>query len=66
MLDFHDVFSEGFAFNDISGDIKVNHGIATTDDLRIEGPAARVTMTGRINLEAETQDLHMKVIRPSD
>ncbi len=61
VLDFHDVFSEGFAFNDISGDIKVNHGIATTDDLRIEGPAARVTMTGRINLEAETQDLHMKV-----
>ncbi|HEY6044460.1 MAG TPA: YhdP family protein, partial [Nitrosospira sp.] len=51
-LDFHDVFSEGFGFNDISGDIKIARGIAVTDDLKIEGPAAKVLMQGEINLEA--------------
>jgi uncharacterized protein YhdP len=62
ILDFHDIFSEGFGFNEISADIKVNRGIAATNDLVIEGPAARIMMTGRINLEEESQDLHMKVV----
>jgi len=61
MLDFHDVFSEGFGFNDISGDIEIARGIAVTDDLKIEGPAARVVMKGEINLEAESQNLEMLV-----
>ena len=63
-LDFHDVFSEGFGFNDISGNIKIARGIAVTDDLKIEGPAAKVIMTGEINLETETQNLEM-VVTPS-
>ncbi|HET7061221.1 MAG TPA: AsmA-like C-terminal region-containing protein, partial [Nitrosospira sp.] len=62
ILDFHDIFSEGFGFNEILADIKVNRGIAATNDLVIEGPAARIMMTGRINLEEESQDLHMKVV----
>lgn len=62
ILDFHDIFSEGFGFNEISADIKVNRGIAATNDLVIEGPAARIMMNGRINLEEESQDLHMKVV----
>lgn len=60
-LDFRDVFSEGFGFDDISGSINVTSGIASTDELKINGPAARVTMDGEINLEAETQKLHIKV-----
>ncbi len=60
-LDFHDVFSEGFGFDDISGEVKINRGVAITDDLRIEGPAARIVMKGELNLEAETQKLHVKV-----
>jgi uncharacterized protein (TIGR02099 family) len=63
-LDFHDVFSEGFGFNDISGNIKIARGIAVTDDLRIEGPAAKVIMKGEINLETETQNLEM-IVTPS-
>jgi uncharacterized protein YhdP len=62
ILDFHDIFSEGFGFNEISADIKVNRGIATTNDLLIEGPAAKIMMSGRINLEEESQDLYMKVV----
>ncbi|SFN27479.1 TIGR02099 family protein [Nitrosospira briensis] len=60
-LDFHDVFSEGFGFDDISGDVKITRGVAFTDDLRIEGPSAKVVMDGEMNLEAETQKLHIKV-----
>jgi uncharacterized protein (TIGR02099 family) len=62
MLDFHDVFSEGFGFDDISGDIKIAHGVASTDDLEIEGPAANIILNGEINLEAETQKLNFRVI----
>lgn len=60
-LDFRDVFSEGFGFDDISGSVKINDGVAFTDEIRIEGPAARVVMNGQMNLEAETQKLHIKV-----
>lgn len=60
-LDFHDVFSEGFGFDEISGDVKIIRGVAATDDLKIEGPAARVIMDGELNLEAETQKLHVTV-----
>ena len=40
-LDFQDVFSEGFAFDEITGDVRVNNGVMITDDLRLIGPAAQ-------------------------
>lgn len=61
-LDFRDVFSEGFAFDSISGTALINRGVARTDDLKLEGPAARVTMKGETNLAAETQDLRVRVV----
>ena len=33
-LDFHDVFSDGFAFDEITGDVRVNNGVMSTDNLR--------------------------------
>ena len=60
-LDFHDVFSEGLGFDDISGDVKITQGLASTDDLRIQGPSAKIFINGEMNLEAETQKLHIKV-----
>ena len=61
-LDFRDVFSEGFEFDEISGNVKINRGIAVTDDLRIEGSAAKVAMSGEVNLVTETQKLRVKVL----
>ncbi|MHB9100683.1 MAG: YhdP family protein [Sulfuricella sp.] len=61
-LDFRDVFSEGFAFDSISGTAQINRGVARTDNLRLEGPAAQVTMKGEANLAAETQDLRVRVV----
>lgn len=61
-LDFRDIFSEGFAYDQIVGVIGVNRGVATADNLRIEGPSARVQMSGEVDLARETQKLNVKVI----
>lgn len=60
-LDFRDIFSEGFAFDEIVAAIKVSKGVATTDNLRIVGPAARINMSGQVDLARETQALRVKV-----
>ncbi|MBX3650810.1 MAG: TIGR02099 family protein [Burkholderiales bacterium] len=60
-LDFRDIFSEGLAFDEIVGAIKVTNGIASTDNLRITGPAARINMSGRVDLARETQALRVKI-----
>jgi uncharacterized protein (TIGR02099 family) len=60
-LDFRDIFSEGFAFDEIVGAIKVVKGVASTDNLRIIGPAARIVMSGQVDLAKETQALRVKV-----
>ena len=45
-LDFRDVFSEGFAFDSIAGNLDIQSGVLHTNDLEIRGPAAKVFMTG--------------------
>ncbi|HTO50102.1 MAG TPA: YhdP family protein [Burkholderiales bacterium] len=61
-LDFHDVFSEGFAFDSIAGSAKITQGVATTDNLAMVGPAASVAIAGRADLAKETQDLTVRVV----
>lgn len=60
-LDFHDVFSEGFAFDEIVGPVKIDRGIANTENFRIQGPSARVVMKGKVDLARETQELRVRV-----
>jgi uncharacterized protein (TIGR02099 family) len=60
-LDFRDIFSDGLAFDEIVGTVKVARGVATTENFRIQGPAARVQMSGDVDLNAETQKLRVKV-----
>ena len=60
-LDFRDIFSEGLAFDEIVGAVKVSKGVASTDNLRIIGPAARINMSGQTDLARETQALRVKV-----
>ncbi|MCX7137019.1 MAG: TIGR02099 family protein, partial [Proteobacteria bacterium] len=60
-LDFRDIFSEGLAFDEIVGTVKVNRGIANTEHLRIQGPAVRIQMLGDVDLAKETQKLRVKV-----
>jgi uncharacterized protein (TIGR02099 family) len=61
-LDFRDIFSEGFAFDSISGSARIHRGVARTDDFRLEGPAAKVQMQGETDLARETQNLKVRVV----
>ncbi|MBL8510336.1 MAG: hypothetical protein JNM52_01710, partial [Betaproteobacteria bacterium] len=65
VFDFRDVFSEGFAFDTIDGDVKVKNGIMTTTDFAIVGPAASVKMEGDISLPNESQSLLLTVVPTS-
>ena len=60
-LDFQDVFSSGFAFDDISGSMRINKGVMSSDDFKMQGPAARVVMRGETDLGRETQKLRVHI-----
>lgn len=62
-LDFSDVFGDGLAFDRVAGRFELSGGIASTDDLRIDAPAAEVRMRGRTNLEERTYDQAL-IVRP--
>jgi uncharacterized protein YhdP len=61
-LDFRDVFSEGFTFERIRGDLQFVNGKASTENLRILGVQASVLLEGSANLQDETQDLRVLVL----
>lgn len=60
-LDFRDVFTEGFAFDEIVGEVKIDRGIAASDKFLVSGPSAKVLMGGTVDLARETQELQVKV-----
>lgn len=60
-LDFRDVFSEGFAFDEIAGSMHLERGSAYARDLRMNGPAAKVRMSGVVDLGRETQNLRVHI-----
>ncbi len=61
-LDFRDVFSEGFAFDSVRGDVQVDQGRATTNNLQMKGVNAAVMMEGSADIARETQDLKVLVV----
>ena len=61
-LDFRDVFSEGFAFDFVRGDVRIERGVALTNNLQMKGVNAAVLMEGQADIAHETQDLHVVVV----
>ena len=61
-LDFTDVFSEGFAFDFVRGDVGINQGVASTNNLQMKGVNAAVLMDGSADISRETQDLKVVVV----
>ena len=61
-LDFRDVFSEGFAFDFVRGDVNINQGLAATNNLQMKGVNAAVLMDGSADIARETQDLRVVVV----
>ena len=60
-LDFRDLFNRGFAFDSVSCVADITGGILRTDNFRMRGPSAQVSMDGQVDLARETQDLHARV-----
>ncbi|WP_426105572.1 YhdP family protein [Massilia sp. TSP1-1-2] len=61
-LDFHDVFSEGLAFDGISANATIARGIMRTENLKMYGVAATVLMDGSVDIANESTNLHVVVI----
>jgi uncharacterized protein (TIGR02099 family) len=61
-LDFRDVFSEGFTFDFVRGDVTIQQGIAATNNLQMKGVNAAVLMEGKADIARETQDLKVVVV----
>jgi len=62
MLDFRDVFSEGFAFDAFRGDVTIQQGMARTNNLQMKGVNAAVLMEGQADIARETQDIKVVVV----
>ncbi|MBK9132380.1 MAG: TIGR02099 family protein [Gammaproteobacteria bacterium] len=60
-LDFSDFFRKGFSFDRIRGNFVIQDGRASTHDLFMDGPAAKITVDGGIDLAARTYDQTVEV-----
>ncbi len=60
-LDLRDIFSQGFAFEQIAAKVDITRGVAHTQNFEMNGPAARVKMSGDVNLASETQQLDVHI-----
>ena len=62
-LDFRDVFSQGLAFENITGKVTVTRGALATDNLVIEGPAAKILMNGYADLANDRTEVRV-IVQP--
>ena len=62
MLDFTDVFGEGFAFDFVRGDVRIEQGVATTNNLQMKGVSAGAIIEGSADIAKETQNLKVVVV----
>jgi uncharacterized protein YhdP len=53
VLDFSDLHQQGFSFERLAGRIAIGQGQAHLDEVLIEGPAAKVSVTGRTDLASQ-------------
>jgi uncharacterized protein (TIGR02099 family) len=60
-FDFRDLFGQGFAFDQLTGDVRIENGVMKSDNLHIVGPAARVSISGETDIAKETQQLKVRV-----
>ena len=66
LLDFRDVFSAGFAFDTIRGDVNIQNGIAATQNFQMKGVNAIVQMEGSSDIARETQNLRVFILPEVD
>jgi len=66
MLDFRDVFSDGFEFNYVRGDVAIEQGVARSNNLQMPGTVATVLMDGSTDIARETQSIKVLVVPQLD
>ncbi len=66
LTDTKEAFGEGFAFSSIRADATVTRGVISTQDFRMAGTGAAALMSGTVNLNNETQQLHLIVLPEID
>lgn len=59
--DFSDLFQKGYSFDTIQGDYTLANGNAYTKNMRIEGPVAKVAISGRIGYVNKDVELLISV-----
>ncbi len=60
-LDFSDLYAKGFGFDRMQGSFRLEDGNADTDKFQIDGPAAKIVISGRTGLVAHDLDQHIIV-----
>ena len=55
-LDFSDLFGAGFDFDTIEGNFVVEAGNAYTNDLYVDGPVAKIEISGRVGIKDQDYD----------
>ena len=66
LLDFRDVFNDGFEFNYVRGDVVTEQGTARSDNLQMKGPLATVLMDGSTDIARESQRIKVLVVPELD
>jgi len=61
-LDFTDVLKQGFVFDTLESQLIFKNGFAKTNNLFMEGPAAKIKIAGEANLNTKGIDLRMIVV----
>ncbi len=61
LLDFSDVTNRGFSFDNVIGDLDLNHGELNLNKVFIVGPSANIIISGRTSLLTEQLDLLIEV-----
>jgi len=61
-LDFSDFFKKGFAFNTVRGDFAFTDGVARTENMHIDGPAAEIRVSGITQMREKTYDQRVEVL----
>ena len=60
-LDFNDLFTKGFTFDTIAGNFSIDQGNAYTNSLLMDGPSARIQVSGRTGLKEQDYDQRVTV-----
>jgi uncharacterized protein YhdP len=60
-LDFSDVLIKGMEFEKISGNYRLDQGILFTEDTKMDGPAARIKISGKTGIVDRNYDQKIRV-----